>query len=168
MLLVSGTCVLALVTQGVLQIDPWYSADKVIPLAGMIFSGGMNAVSLSLERFYSELEQGNDKGRDGHLDDNSCSGEELVRCRQTAFHAALIPTTNSLLAVGLVSIPGMMTGQVLAGESPLQAARYQIVVMCMLYGIVGLASAGALLIAEHQLKRRRQETASCSEEKVES
>lgn len=134
--LLSGTAILLLVTQGVLQIEPWYAADRLIPLAGMIFSAGMNSISLSLERFYSEHET---------------SGDAL-QARQTAFHAALIPTTNSLLAVGLVSIPGMMTGQVLAGESPLLAARYQIVVMCMIYSSVGLSSAGALLIAESNLK----------------
>lgn len=138
LLLAIGIAILALVTQGVLRIQPWYAADKLIPLAGMIFSGGMNSVSLSLERFYSEVE------RTG----------ELSQARRTAFHAALIPSTNSLLAVGLVSIPGMMTGQVLAGESPLLAARYQIVVMCMLYGMVGLSSAGCLLIAQAQVRRK--------------
>ena len=148
MMLVCGISVLLLVTQGVLQIKPWYAADKVIPLAGMIFSGGMNSVSLSLERFYSEYE----RTGDGELS------------KRTAFHAALIPSTNSLLAVGLVSIPGMMTGQVLAGESPLLAARYQIVVMCMLYGIVGLSSAGSLLIAKSQVRRSLASLQESSEE----
>lgn len=148
MMLVCGISILLLVTQGVLQIKPWYAADKVIPLAGMIFSGGMNAVSLSLERFYSEYERTGD--------------QELSK--RTAFHAALIPSTNSLLAVGLVSIPGMMTGQVLAGESPLLAARYQIVVMCMLYGIVGLSSAGCLLIAKSQMTRSLASPQELSEE----
>ena len=54
-------------------------------------------------------------------------------------HAALIPVINSLLAVGLVSLPGMMTGQILAGVSPLVAARYQIMVMCMLFAAAGLS-----------------------------
>lgn len=53
--------------------------------------------------------------------------------------AALIPTTNSLLAIGLVAIPGMMTGQVLAGEDPLTAARYQIMGMAMIDGSAALA-----------------------------
>lgn len=151
MMLLCGISVLLLVTQGVLQIEPWYAADKVIPLAGMIFSGGMNAVSLSLERFYSEYDRTDD----------------LDLAKRTAFHAALIPSTNSLLAVGLVSIPGMMTGQVLAGESPLLAARYQIVVMCMLYGIVGLSSAGCLLIAKSQVTRSSASSQETSEESLE-
>lgn len=148
MMLVCGSSILLLVTQAVLRIEPWYAADKVIPLAGMIFSGGMNSVSLSLERFYSEYDRTSD----------------LELAKRTAFHAALIPSTNSLLAVGLVSIPGMMTGQVLAGESPLLAARYQIVVMCMLYGIVGLSSAGCLLIAKSQVLRGLASPQETSEE----
>lgn len=152
MMLVCGISILLLVTQGVLQVEPWYAADKVIPLAGMIFSGGMNSVSLSLERFFSEYERTGDQ----------------EQSKRTAFHAALIPSTNSLLAVGLVSIPGMMTGQVLAGESPLLAARYQIVVMCMLYGIVGLSSAGCLLIAKSQVTRSRVSSRESSELSEES
>lgn len=148
LLLAVGTGILVLVTQGVLCIKPWYAADKLIPLAGMIFSGGMNAISLSLERFYSEVEQTGD----------------IEQSRQTAFHASLIPSTNSLLAVGLVSIPGMMTGQVLAGEAPLLAARYQIVVMCMLYGMVGLSSAGCLMIAQSQVRRTPSFSRRSSEE----
>ena len=57
-----------------------------------------------------------------------------------AFKASLIPIINSLFAVGLVSLPGMMTGQILSGISPLTAARYQIMVMCMIFNSVGLAS----------------------------
>lgn len=147
MLLLCAISILLLVTQAVLQIQPWYAADRMIPLAGMIFSGGMNSVSLSLERFYSEYER----------------TEDLEHSKRIAFHAALIPSTNSLLAVGLVSIPGMMTGQVLAGEPPALAARYQIVVMCMLYGIVGLSSAGCLLIAKSQVTRDRTSPQELSE-----
>jgi putative ABC transport system permease protein len=85
----------------------------------------MNSVSLAGERLFSELE---------HHQDYS-------RARNTAFQAALIPITNSLLAVGLVSLPGMMTGQILAGTSPLIAARYQIMVMCMIFSSAGISTA---------------------------
>ena len=63
------------------------------------------------------------------------------KARNIAFRASLIPITNSLFAVGLVSIPGMMTGQILSGISPLIAARYQIMVMCMVFGAAGISSA---------------------------
>lgn len=113
------------VTQGVLQVEPWYQPAVIIPLAGMIFSNSMNAVSLAGERLFSELEH----------------RVEYSRARSTAFQAAMIPITNSLLAVGLVSLPGMMTGQILAGTSPLVASRYQIIVMCMIFSSAGVSAA---------------------------
>lgn len=120
-----GLGVLGVVTQFVLDIEPWFAPNYMIPLAGMIFANTMNAVSLAAERFQSESERG--------LDYDSA--------RRKAFKAAMIPVVNSLLAVGLVSLPGMMTGQILSGVSPLIAARYQIVVMSMLFGAAGLSTA---------------------------
>lgn len=124
-IVLGGVTTLALVTQGVLDLDPWFEPKKMIPLAGMIFAGAMNAVSLAAERFDAEMEQ--------H------GGYE--QARRTALGAAMIPITNSLFAVGLVSLPGMMTGQILSGVSPLIAARYQIMVMCMLFGSSGVSAA---------------------------
>ena len=68
-------------------------------------------------------------------------GREAVAARNAAWNAALIPQVNSFLAVGLVALPGMMTGQILAGASPLDAVRYQIMVMGMVLGSAGLAVA---------------------------
>ncbi|MCH8327592.1 MAG: ABC transporter permease [Candidatus Marinimicrobia bacterium] len=124
----SGGATLLIVTQGVLNLDPWYAPRYMVPLAGMIFASAMNSVSLAAERFFAERER----------------GVEYAVARNIAFRAALIPITNSLLAVGLVSLPGMMTGQILAGTSPAIAARYQIMVMCMIYGSTGI-SAGLFL-----------------------
>lgn len=120
-----GGFTLILVTQGVLTLDPWYEPRFVIPLAGMIFANAMNSVSLAAERLSSELKQGMD----------------FHTARGKAFTASLIPITNALFAVGLVSIPGMMTGQILSGVSPLIAARYQIMVMLMVYTSAGISAA---------------------------
>ncbi len=120
-----GGCTLALITFAVLRVEPWYDPRFVIPLAGMCFSTSMNRVSLAAERFYAEL-------------DNGVAPE---RARGIALRTSLIPVVNSMFAVGLVALPGMMTGQILAGVSPLIAARYQIMVMCMLFGASGLAAA---------------------------
>ncbi|HAR65356.1 MAG TPA: hypothetical protein DCR55_03990 [Lentisphaeria bacterium] len=122
---IGGGSVLVLITQVVLKLDRWYEPTFVVPLAGMIFAGSMNSVSLSAERIYSELAGG-------------ATYEDARRC---ALNAALIPITNSLFAVGLVSLPGMMTGQILAGVSPILAARYQIMVMCMAFAAAGLSAA---------------------------
>ena len=128
---IGGGTTLIVVTQGVLVLDPWYQASVMIPLAGMIFSSAMNSVSLTVERFNAELRQ----------------GKEYYQARATALQAALIPITNSLLAVGLVSLPGMMTGQILSGIEPLIAVRYQIMVMCMAYGSAGISTICYLTLA---------------------
>ena len=121
---IGGGINLFIVTQLLLQLDPWYKPRFMIPLAGMIFSSAMNGVSLAAERLQSEIENGI------NYDD----------AKRVAFKASLIPIINSLFAVGLVSIPGMMTGQILSGTPPLIAIRYQIMVMCMIFNSVGLAS----------------------------
>jgi len=122
--LVVNASILSLITQGVLQSSPWFNPSIVIPLAGMVFAVGMNGISLFVERYFAELERG-----------------DHINARNIAYKATLIPITNSLLAVGLVSLPGMMTGQILSGVSPLIAVRYQIMVMLMLFASTGLTTA---------------------------
>ncbi|MEJ2045222.1 MAG: ABC transporter permease [Reinekea sp.] len=108
----------------VIQPDPWYSPSVIIPLAGMVISNAMNSVSLCVERYYSE-----------------CSdGKAVAQARKNALSAAMIPQINSLMAVGLVSLPGMMTGQILSGVSPMIAVRYQIVIMSMILSNSALGS----------------------------
>ncbi len=126
-----GGSVLFVITQWVLNLDPWYFPRYMVPLAGMIFSNSMNSVSLAAERLSAEL------ARD----------VPFLEARKIALQAALIPIVNSLFAVGLVSIPGMMTGQILSGVSPLIAARYQIMVMCMIFGAAGISAACFLGLA---------------------
>jgi len=132
----SGVLTLLIITQGVLQLSPWYHAQTLIPLAGMVFASSMNSVSLSGERFYSELV-------------NEVSYEQA---RNTAFQTSMIPNVNALLAVGIVSLPGMMTGQILSGVSPFIAARYQIMVMCMIFSSAGISSAYFLYLAKPKVK----------------
>ena len=133
-----GVLTLGLVAQLVIGIEPWYSPRFVVPLAGMTFAGSMNAVSLAADRFEAERTR----------------GESLLSARQQAFHTALIPIINSLFAVGLVALPGMMTGQILSGVSPLIAATYQIVVMTMLFGATGISAACYLWFQRGPLPER--------------
>lgn len=127
---------LGLVTQFVVSVEPWFNPRYVVPLAGMIIAGSMNAVSLAAERFEAE----------------SSRGVDYIDARRTALQTALIPIVNSLFAVGVVALPGMMTGQILSGVSPLIAAKYQIVVMTMLFGASGISA--AVFLTFQQRKRR--------------
>jgi len=128
-----GMCVGAVFTVAfifvvVLGIQPLQIPLLLIPLAGMTFAGAMNTTSLALERFENEVVQ----------------GTSIRQARAIAYRAALIPTINSLFAVGLVSMPGTMTGQIISGVPPHIAARYQILVMGMMFGASGIASACTL------------------------
>ena len=123
-IIIGGGINLFLVTQFVLLLDPWYMPRYMIPLAGMIFASSMNGISLAAERLEAEFDR----------------GIHYENARGIAFKTSLIPITNSLFAIGLVSLPGMMTGQILSGTSPLIAVRYQIMVMCMVFSAVGISS----------------------------
>lgn len=120
-----GGATLFLIVWGVLRLDPWYTPNSIIPLAGMIFAASMTNISLAFERLHAEM-------RDG---------VEFPAARDIAFRTSMIPVINSFFAVGLISLPGMMTGQILSGVSPLIAVRYQIMVMCMVFGAAGLSTA---------------------------
>jgi putative ABC transport system permease protein len=122
-----------IVVDPVLNLNPWYQARYAIPLAGMIFANTMTNISLAAERFYAEKQ----------------NGLSYVEARNQAFNTALIPTINALLAVGLVSLPGMMTGQILSGVSPFIAARYQIMVMMMIFSSAGLSIACFLALLRY-------------------
>ncbi len=125
-----GGIPLFIIVLGVVRLDPWYTPSYLIPLASMIFSNSLNSVSLAAERFITEI------GREVAYED----------AKKIALRASLIPITNSLFAVGLVSLPGMMTGQILSGVSPLIAARYQIMVMAMIFASAGLSAACFLVL----------------------
>ena len=122
---IGGVFTLALVVFGVLDLNPWYEPRFLIPLAGMIFANAMNSVSIAAERFESEFSKNN----------------SYTQSRAISYKAAFIPTINALFAVGLVSLPGMMTGQILSGVDPLIAVRYQMMVMLMILGSSGISVA---------------------------
>lgn len=133
-IVIGSSTVLMLVTQLVLTLQPWYLPQYMIPLGGMIFANAMNGTSLAAERLNAEIQR----------------GESYEQARNIAFGAALIPITNALFAVGLVSLPGVMTGQILSGVSPFIAARYQIMVMGMVFGATGISTALFLMLAKKE------------------
>ena len=113
----SGTLILFFTMEFVLELDHWLTPHYLIPLGGMVYANAMNSVSLAAERFETEIN----------------NNVDYMKARNTALQTSLIPSLNSFFAVGLVSLPGMMTGQILAGVSPLVAVRYQIVIMSMIF-----------------------------------
>jgi putative ABC transport system permease protein len=138
-MLVGAGLTLAYVDAVVLRLRPWYDPQYLIPLFGMIIGNAMNGAALAAERLNGEIEL-----RRGEVEAYLALGASPARATATAVRralvAALIPTVNMLMVVGLVSLPGMMTGQIIAGSSPLMAVRYQIVVVFMLAGAVAVTS----------------------------
>jgi len=130
-----GGITLFFITQAVVDLPTWYEPRYLIPLAGMTFANSLTGLSLAAERFEAEVKR----------------GENYERARKIAFKASLIPVVNSLLAVGVVALPGMMTGQILSGISPLIAVRYQIMVMCMIFGSSGISTALFLVLIKTKM-----------------
>ncbi|QOY55620.1 ABC transporter permease [Candidatus Sulfurimonas marisnigri] len=130
---IGGTINLVLVIKFVLELSPFYEPRYVIPIAGMIYANSMNAVSLGAERYEKEL-----------------IISTYEQARKVALKASLIPKINTFLAVGIVSLPGMMTGQILSGVDPLIAVRYQIVVMAMIFSSAGISVVLYLLMLNKQ------------------
>lgn len=141
----SYSLVTILVTKVVIGAQPWWDPQYFIPIGGMIAGNSMNSLALSLERFFSEL-----KNRRDEIEMMLCHGadykEATVDIFRDALRAGMIPAVNSLMGVGLVFLPGMMTGQILAGADPEEAVRYQIVVMFMLVASTALSSILVLLM----------------------
>lgn len=118
---------------------PWYDPRYLIPLAGMIIGNSMNGASLAAERLATEI-----SGRREEIESALCLGatsrqasDEALR---SAFRAAMIPAMNTMAAMGIVSLPGMMTGQILSGTDPTVAVRYQIAIMCAITAAVAITS----------------------------
>lgn len=146
---------------GILNVTPWYKAQYAIPLLGMVLGNILNGVSLALDRFLegvvreralieSALAMGATRWEAGH---------GLVRA---SLRTGMIPTINAMMVMGVVSLPGMMTGQLLAGASPHSAVRYQIVIMFMIAAATALGALGIVLLAfralfntRHQLRTDR-------------
>jgi putative ABC transport system permease protein len=139
---VTGITVTFAVTGLVIGAEPWYSPRYVIPIAGMVLGNSMTGIALSLERVFADLD-----ARAGEIRAMTALGaspwEAAHPSVRAALRAGLIPAINSMAAAGIVFIPGMMTGQILAGADPLEATKYQIVVMLMVAAaeIVGAALA---------------------------
>jgi putative ABC transport system permease protein len=147
---VTGITVTFAVTGLVIGAEPWYSPRYVIPIAGMVLGNSMTGIALSLERVFADLDARSDEIR-AMTALGASAWEAAHPSIRTALRAGLIPTINSMAAAGIVFIPGMMTGQILAGADPLEATKYQIVVMLM---VSAAEIVGAVLAVLMSYRRR--------------
>lgn len=115
----------------VVRPQTWYEPQSLIPLAGIVLGNSMNAAAIAGERFASTISS-SQLEIETHLSLGATPHQAIFSYRQDAIKAGLIPTVNSMMVVGLVTLPGIITGQLLGGANPLTAAAYQILIMFML------------------------------------
>ena len=143
MLLAAGVVtVFGLTTQ--LRPDPWYDPRYAIPLLGMVLGNTMTGIALGLNTLAGavRLRRPAIEARLALGDDRRQAMAPLIR---QALSTALTPIVNAMAATGLVSLPGMMTGQILGGVEPVEAVKYQILVMFLIAGGTGLGAVAAVL-----------------------
>ena len=149
-MLLSYMVVSYLVVGVVVQAQPWWEPRIFLPLGGIVAGNSMNAMALAVERLFSEV-----KNRRGEVEMLLSLGAEPKEATASMFKAAvragMIPSINSLMGVGLVFLPGMMTGQILGGADPVTAIKYQIVVTIMLVGATALGSVFAVSMARYRI-----------------
>ncbi len=148
----SSLLVGGVVTQAVVGVTPWYAPQYVIPLVGMILGNSLTGISLCLDRFLEHLSARRAE-IELRLAFGACRSEALGEALRAAVRTGMIPIVNAMAAAGIVSLPGMMTGQILAGSPPLQAVAYQIVVMFMIAAAVASGSMIVVLLAGRRLVR---------------
>lgn len=134
----------------------WYEPQYIIPILGMILGNTLNGISLGLNRLESELISHRDVV-EMSLALGATAWEAARGPVRQAVRTGLIPTINSMMVTGIVSLPGMMTGQLLAGISPLEAVKYQIVIMFLIASGTALGTVGVVLLSFRRLFNRQQQ-----------
>jgi putative ABC transport system permease protein len=138
----------------VVQPDPWYAPRYALPILGMVLGNALTGISLVLETMTAMTRR---EGRtiEARLALGATRFEALQAVRTQALTSGLIPILNAMSVAGVVSLPGMMTGQILAGADPVEAAKYQIMIMFVIAGSTGLAVLAAAFGATYLLTDAR-------------
>jgi putative ABC transport system permease protein len=139
----------------ILGEDPWYTPQYAIPLLGMLLGNTMNGIAIAMDRLtHSAWEQR------AVIEARLMLGERwdqaIADYRRQAIRSGMIPIINAMATAGIVSLPGMMTGQILAGTPPVEAVKYQILIMFLISAGTGLGTLAAVSIGSKQLFDERQ------------
>jgi putative ABC transport system permease protein len=148
-----ATVLLALTTA--VRPTPWYEPRYAIPLMGIVLGSVLNAASLALDGILDGVVR--ERARiEARLALGTPFREAIGPLVRNATRRGMIPVANQMSAAGIITLPGIMTGQLLAGMDPIEAVKYQILLMFLLAGASGLASVGAALLAVRALSDDRQ------------
>lgn len=142
----------ALATQ--VQPDPWYHPRYALPLLGMVLGNTMTGVSLGLDTLTTGLSRER-AAVEAQLALGATRRQAFLPVTRAALRGALMPIVNAMAASGLVSLPGMMTGQILAGAEPIEAVKYQLLIMFLIAGGTGLGAVAAVMGGAYRLSDDR-------------
>jgi len=145
-LLVGAGATAVIGTGGIVGVEPWWEPRYLIPMLGMILGNGLTGISLGLETCLKQLDE--ERARiDAVLAFGATAWEAARPVAAESLRTGLIPILNSMTVVGLVTIPGMMTGQILGGTPPLQAAAYQMLILFLIAAATALGTLVSVLAA---------------------
>ena len=139
----------------ILGDTPWYTPQYAIPLLGMLLGNTMNGIAIAMDRLTTTAWEQREI-IEARLMLGQSWDEAISAIRQQAIRSGLIPIINAMAAAGVVSLPGMMTGQILAGAPPVEAVKYQILIMFLITAGTGLGTLGAVTIGSRRLFDARQ------------
>ncbi|MCG7925598.1 MAG: iron export ABC transporter permease subunit FetB [Candidatus Thiodiazotropha taylori] len=147
---ISSFSVTILALTVIIQAEPWYSVQYLIPLLGMMLGNTMSGIAIALDNLTQHAWQRRQEIEArlilGHTWDQS-----IREIRRNALRSGLIPIINAMAAAGIVSLPGMMTGQILAGAPPMEASKYQILIMLLIAAGTGFGATAAVWIGAKRL-----------------
>jgi putative ABC transport system permease protein len=149
-----ATLIVSALALPLLHASRWYQPDILIPLFGIVLGSVMNAVSISLNAFNGSVARER-VAIEARLALGIPAVEALADVRRAAVWAGLIPIVNQMSAAGIITLPGMMTGQILAGMAPFEAAKYQIFILLLLAGGSTLGAIGAVEVALRRMTDER-------------
>lgn len=153
-MMVAGVMVtlVALTTQ--IEPEPWWSPRFALPLFGMILGNTMTGVSLGLDTLTSTLYR-ETLAVEARLLLGQTRWQAVTPFSRRALRSGFMPIVNAMAATGVVSLPGMMTGQILSGVDPTEAVKYQLLIMFLIGGATGLGVLGAVLASVWRLTDQR-------------
>lgn len=154
-LFVSSFTVTVLALTVIIGPDPWYRPQYAIPLLGMMLGNSMTGVALGLDRLTDTAWQQR-QIIEGRLMLGESWSSAIAGIRRDATRSGMIPIINAMAAAGVVSLPGMMTGQILAGTAPALAVKYQILVMFLITVGTGFGTLAAVTVASRRLFDQRE------------
>ncbi|MGV6826507.1 MAG: ABC transporter permease [bacterium] len=135
--------------------DPWYEPQYLIPLLGMLLGNTMSGVAIALDNLTDKAWQLRPQ-IEGRLMMGLTWNQAIEDIRRDALRSGLIPIINAMTTAGIVSLPGMMTGQILAGSPPMEAAKYQLMILFLIAAGTGLGTAAAVWLGARRLFDERE------------